>query len=257
MTNPFSFPKNPGASKDAALKAARAQAAQKIENPAAVQKWINPEDAPERIHIIFDDSGSMSFEIKNAKDGVIEFFRNCIPNQSSVYVKMICAFNPDIEKWNSNLIQAAEFLQKANAGLGGTPLFEHMNLAFNYNVKPTRMVVFTDGSPSDHLVVQKYEEQREKPWTQLERWKASADQIIGRAKEHKVPIDTVFFGSADYNQDEIALLKYFSDQTGGYFLHFDPAKVNFRTAFKYLAGTNRLMLASESVRREIESGKRS
>jgi len=66
----------------------------------------------------------------------------------------------------------------------------------------------------------------------------------------------VFFGSAD-SETEIALLKYFSDSTSGYFLHFDPNKVNFAKAFRFLAPVNRLMLASESVRREIESGRRS
>jgi hypothetical protein len=84
--------------------------------------------------------------------------------------------------------------------------------------------------------------------------KRNADEVIKVALELHVPIDTVFFG--DYNQEAIRLLRYFAEQTGGYFLHFDPKKVNFRTAFKYLAPSMRLMLASESVRKEIESGKR-
>jgi hypothetical protein len=50
------------------------------------------------------------------------------------------------------------------------------------------------------------------------------------------------------------LLRYLSAQTGGYFLHFDPAKVNFAQAFKYLAPVNRLMLASASFRADVESG---
>ena len=86
----------------------------------------------------------------------------------------------------------------------------------------------------------------------------SADIIITIAKNALkngkcVPIDTVFFGS-EGRQREIELLKYLSSKTGGYFLHFDPAKVNFAQAFKYLAPVNRLMLASASFRAQVESG---
>jgi hypothetical protein len=70
-----------------------------------------------------------------------------------------------------------------------------------------------------------------------------------------IPIDTVYFGgSIEYERREIDLLKYLSSKTGGYFLHFDPAKVNFAQAFKYLAPVNRLMLASASFRAQVESG---
>ena len=256
MSNPFSFSKNPNASKEAALKAARESAATSPPKPDAITKWIDPANAAERIYIEFDDSGSMSSEIENAKEGVVEFFRNCIPNQTAVYVKMICGFNPDIEKWNSNLIQAAGFVKNAHAGLGGTPLFEHMNAPLNKSIKPTRIVVFSDGDPTDHLWAPQSSDAYK--LSSLERQKKSADIVIEHAKELHITIDTVFFGeNSEWNQDSIALLKYIAEQSGGYFLHFDPKKVNFRTAFKYLAPVNRLMLASESVRREIESGTRS
>jgi Mg-chelatase subunit ChlD len=256
MTFTPGFSKNPNAAKADAIKAARAQAAQapKAED-GALQKWISPADAKERIRIIFDDSGSMSEQIENAKEGVIEFYRNCIPNQTAVAVQMLDAKHPEIEALNTNLIEAATLLKQAAPGLGGTPLFSTSMAAFALSPKPTRMVIFTDGEAGDSLASEEMIELEDGPMSAYQ--KRSANVLIARARELSCPIDTVFFGPEQYHEQSIALLKYLAERTGGYFLHFDPSKVNFKTAFKYLAPVNRLMLASESVRKEIESGQRS
>jgi hypothetical protein len=91
----------------------------------------------------------------------------------------------------------------------------------------------------------------------LGRWLSSANVIIkiAKATSSGIPIDTVYFGDdSQQNKREIDLLKYLSAETGGYFLHFNPSKVNFATAFKYLAPVNRLRLASSSFRASLESG---
>lgn len=247
---------NPASSKEAALKAARANAAQN--NPSAIAKWISPKDAKEKIRIVFDDSGSMMGEkITQAREGTIEFMRNCVPNTTAVSVHFLCTHSEKLATLSTNLIEIAATLKEMDFKMGGTPLFGTMKATLELDPTLTHMVAFSDGSPTDGLV----------PYTTppagtenatLWHYKQSADIIIVRAVELGVPIDTVFFGPAvSYTEDERALLQYIAAETGGFYMVFDPQKVNFRTAFKYLAPTHRLMLASESVRKEIESGRRS
>lgn len=252
----MNIPKNPNASKLDALKAAREKAASASQpRPDAITKWISPGDCKERLRFIFDDSGSMGSgkdsKMEQAREGSIECLRSCIPNQTSVAIHLL-GKEQDLENLNSNLIEVAEKLQKLYLTGGGTPLFTRTMAALALSPKPTRLVMFTDGSPTDSIV-QYDREAKEDFFNQR-----NCDEVIKRTKElGSIPIDTVFFGPvSDYTESERKLLKYLADKTGGYFMVFDPAKVNFRTAFKYLAPVNRLMLASESVRKEIESGRR-
>jgi Mg-chelatase subunit ChlD len=236
---------NPNADKLAALKAAREKAAPS--EAGAIQKFIAPGEAKDRIRVVFDDSSSMGSEIENAKTGTIEFLRNCIPNQTSVAIHFLNTHNEELAALNSNLIQIAASLKACHLRSGGSPLFSTIMKALDLTPYLTRMVVFTDGEPTDSLA--EYD-------PRLSNLLRSADVVIAKAKERSSPIDTVFFGSEAYGQTAIKFLKYLAEQTGGYFLHFDPSKVSFAKAFKYLAPVNRLMLSSESVRKEIESGRR-
>lgn len=252
-----SFSMNPNAAKEAALRAARAKASSASSTATAesgqITRWIPPAEARERLRILFDDSGSMSGHIEEAKEGVIELYRSSVPNQTAVAVHMIDSEHSDLEALNTNLIEAATILKGAKPGLGGTPLFSKFHEAAGLEPKATRFVMFTDGEPNREIP----QEYVNGVWGGEEIYcQKDADKLIARAKELKTPVDTVFFGSASSDR-AIKLLKYIADGTGGYFLHFDPKKVNFRQAFKYLAAGNRLMIASESVRREIESGQRS
>jgi len=236
---------NPNASKLAAMKAAR-QAAQV--KPDALAKWISPAEARNRDRIIFDDSASMGSEIENAKTGTVEYLRNCPPNQSAVAVHFLNTQDEELASLNSNLMQVAERLKAKSLKSGGTPLFSVTMKALNTGPTLTRMIIFTDGEPTDSLV--EYDSRAEK-----EDLLRNADIVIARANELKAPIDTVYFGPASQER-AIKFLKYLAEKTGGYFLYFDPSKVSFAKAFKYLAPANRLMLASESIRKEIEDGKR-
>ena len=58
-------------------------------------KFNDPAQATERIRIIFDDSGSMGIEkLKDARDGCVEFLRNCKINETAVAVHVM---NPDYQ----------------------------------------------------------------------------------------------------------------------------------------------------------------
>ena len=246
--------KNPKTAVDAkkaaieALKTSTAVIAGK--EPQALVRYIPPGECPDRNRIVFDDSGSMGGQIENAKKGVVEFLRNCIPNQTAVAVHFM-----NTSAWStslrSNLLELAAELQEFQLASGGTPFFNTLKQALEATPTLTRLIAFTDGAPTDRLVPDSREE--------IEEWKVNADIVIriAKATASGIPLDTVYFGdNSEYNQKNIQLLKYLSSQTGGYFLHFDPAKVNFATAFKYLAPCHRLMLSSGSFRAAVESGAR-
>ena len=255
--------------KRAAIEAAKNAAASKAlgngsENKAALIRFIPAAECSDKSRIVFDDSGSMSAQIENAKQGVVEYLRNCIPNQTAAAIHFMCT-----KSWNtalrSDLPQLSADLQEAELHLGSTPFFNTCKAALEATPVLTRLIAFTDGSPTDELQAEEHETGAMQGFYSrgADSWKASADVIITIASsiggvKGCIPIDTVFFGvDSEWSKRERELLKYLSDATGGYFMVFDPAKVNFRTAFKYLAPVNRLMLASSSFRAELESGKKS
>lgn len=248
-------------SKDAALKAAREKAsAAKAANTAAITKYLPATECKDRLGLIFDDSGSMSSHIDHVKQAHVEFFKNCTPNQTAAWVRMLCASNPILEKLNSNLVELAQLVTDAKVGLGGTPLFTKMLEGIKAEPSINRMIVFTDGSPTDKLLP--YDKYPAPGANEVEGaigiyYRTDADTIIEQAIEKKIVIDTIFFGSESYHSREIALLKYFAEKTGGYFMVFDPSKVDFRKALKYLAPVNRLMLGDGDFRKELQDGKRS
>jgi Mg-chelatase subunit ChlD len=237
--------------KQEAMRQAKKRAAQRSELQTQDKPkelvFIQPAACVERNYIVFDDSGSMYGELENAKKGVVEFLRNCVPNQTAVGVYFMNS-RPNLEL-DSNLPRLARDVEARQLSSGGTPFFKTIKSALEAKPAPTRLVVFTDGQPTDTLVG--YE-------SNVDVSIASADVLISIAKRFTpcVPIDTVFFGRAEWATNEIELLKYLSDKTGGFFLHFDPNKISFASAFKYLAPVNRLALASASFRADVESGKR-
>jgi hypothetical protein len=155
----------------------------------------------------------------------------------------------------SNLLKLAADIREMNLRSGGTPFFNTLKKALEVTPTLTRLIAFTDGSPTDMLSAEESTEMSSR-WDTSSAWTSSADVIIkiAHATGAGIPIDTVYFGVGNEYRREIVLLKYLSSKTEGYFLHFDPAKVNFAQAFKYLAPCNRLMLASASFRAEVESG---
>jgi hypothetical protein len=256
MSFSITNPKNANDAKRAAIEARKASSAPAGANPAAIVRYIPPGECPDRNRIVFDDSGSMGYYIEDAKRGVVEYLRNCIPNQTAVAVHFM-----NTKSWStnlrSNLLELAADIQEMNIHSGGTPFFNTCKQALEAKPTLTRLIAFTDGAPTDVLKPEDGESAPLSMYSSRDNWTSSADIIIKIAKAtgNGIPIDTVYFGTGtDYNKQEMNLLRYLSAQTGGYFLHFDPAKVNFAQAFKYLAPVNRLMLASASFRADVESG---
>jgi len=242
--------------KRAAIEAAKAKALGAGAPVASLVKYISPAECADRTRIVFDDSGSMGGQIQNAKDGVVEYLKNCIPNQSAVAVHFM-----NTNSWStaltSNLPQLGQDILEASLSSGGTPFFNTLKRALEASPRLTRLVAFTDGSPTDSLQAEKsdgmvgfYSDGMQ------DHWITSADIIIKIAKSQQleIPIDTVFFGSIEYAERPVRLLKYLSEQTGGFFLHFDPAKPNIWKQLKYLAPVNRLALTDGSFRAKIERG---
>lgn len=191
-------------------------------------KSLNPEEMAERLGIVFDDSGSMSGQaILDAHAGVEEFLRNCKPGQTSV---TIYPMNAERIKLSCDLITLSILVHKIEA-TGGTPLVQKLlQMMRNENIK--RAIVFSDGSPNNTYL----------------------GEVIPLSKEKKIPVDTVYIGP-DLDTP-ISFMRGLAEATGGVFLHFDPKKTNFRTAFKYLTPGYYGMLSSSSFRNDLEQGRK-
>lgn len=242
--------------KRAAIEAAkqRALGSGSADNPNAIVRWAAPADCADRIRIVFDDSGSMGSYITSAKQGVVEFLKNCIPNQTAVALHFM-----NTSSWNtalrSDLPALGADITEAKLCSGGTPFFNTLKRALEATPRATRLVAFTDGSPTDRLSAENEAELQNYWFSPADSWTASADVIITISKSQSpaIPIDTVFFGYK-HSAREIALLKYLSEKTGGFFLHFDPSKPNILKQLKYLAPINRLRLTDGAFRAAVERG---
>jgi hypothetical protein len=272
MTHDLTVPPKGGYStrpdpKKEAMAAAKARAQEAKTgvkaSDAAIIKYIPPGDCAERIRCVFDDSGSMAGQIEHAKRGVVEFLRNCVPNQTAVAVHFMNT-TPAIAL-QSDLVKLGNDILERNLTDGGTPFFNTLKQALEATPVLTRLVAFTDGSPTDQLDPEGSSEIQSR-WGGS-TWTESANVIIriaraigentgkGDAGNPCIPIDTVFFGNAEWSKREMDLLRYLSKKTDGFFLHFDPAKPGIWKQMKYLAPVNRLMLTSEAGRKAVEDGK--
>lgn len=194
------------------------------------------EKAKDRIAIIADDSGSMGVEkMQDAKDGMIEFMRNCVP------IEVACAIYP----LNDSQISLSTNLPQLSIKIadfrstGGTPLFETLKKA-QREKSITRYIIFSDGEPNSEN---------------------NKESCLNEAIERKTPIDTVLIADDGWTEESLKqyraylLLKEIADRTGGYFLVFQRGKVNFKTAFKYLSPGLRLMLTDDNTRVALQEGR--
>ena len=202
-------------------------------------QYISASDAPEKIRIIFDDSGSMSGKkIQDAIMGCEEFMRNCVPNSTAVAVHPMNYDQTNMANLSTDLPALATLVQGIFVS-GSTPMFRTLKDAQSLEPRATRYIVFSDGAP-DFVDEKNF-----------------MDTCIETAIQDKTPIDTVLIttGDIDPNCREYQILKNLAEKTGGFFLVFDRNKVDFKHAFGYLAPVQRLALASESFREELQSGK--
>jgi len=211
------------AARKAAAEAARAAqlALSGTQEVKPVITVSNALDCTDRIGIVFDDSGSMGGnKILNAHKGVEEFLRNCKPNQTAVCVYPM---NMPPITLDAKLPSVALAVHEI-AATGRTPL-HNTALSMLRNEKLTRAIVFSDGNPTDD----------------------GFETLVTLAKEQKIPIDTVLIGNWG-----MEYMKNLAEATGGIFLHFDPAKTNFATNFKYLTPGYRAMLRDSNFKAKVE-----
>lgn len=213
--------------------------------------YVEPDNpvVTQKIRIIFDDSGSMDGQkIEDARQGCIEFLRNCEIN------KVACAIHPinmDALDMETNLPELAELIKHIHA-TGETPLYTTLEKAQDEEIKATRFIVFSDGSPTDA-----YGKYNHSTGTTVAG--NPHEEVINKAIEAKTPIDTVWI-TENLNRDSVhssehKVLKELADKTGGFFLIFDRNKVNFREAFKYLSPGLRHLLVSDVFRDNLQQGK--
>lgn len=207
--------------------------------------YNSAELAKDKLRIIFDDSGSMNGQkIKDAIDGCIEFMRNCPVNETACAIHVM---NPNYQPGSTDLtllttnLPALSILIQKIKDTGSTPLGETLKQAQASTPKATRYVVFSDGAPNGS-----YQELKE--------------EIINKAIKEKTPIDCVLIFESGWQNIEVEryneykTLKELADRTGGYFLVFDRSKVDFKSAFKYLAPSLRGKLSDGKVRLALMAG---
>lgn len=209
--------------------------------------YIPAEACPERYRIIFDDSGSMNGDkIKDAIEGIIEFMRNCIPNQVAIAIHPMNALpqSTTLTKMSTDLPTMARSVKNLKA-TNFTPLFRTWRAALTEQPRATRFIIFSDGSPdpddkSNYM-----------------------HETISMAIEARTPCDCIYIEAAEAGKTtaEIAkmpgavLLAKIAKATGGIFMIFDKTKMDFKTGFKYLTPGRRLLLTDASFRSDLEEGK--
>jgi Mg-chelatase subunit ChlD len=215
-------------------------------------KFVPVAQATERVCIIADDSSSMSSEgrIADAREGITEFMKECIPNETAVKIHPINATPGEsyyssnkILDYSTNLPAHADAISTLRAS-GSTPLYSaiqanlpsSMPVNDERTIKPNRMIVFSDGEPDGQF--------------------NGLDTTIALAKQDGVVIDTCLISSAGSRTEsnEYQIMKRLAEGTGGIFIVFEKGKCSFKHGFKYLTKGKRLLLTDASFKAKLEAG---
>jgi hypothetical protein len=218
------------------IAAVREQSEQKL-------KELDPKTVPNRLGIVFDDSGSMSGEaITNAHSAVKNFTASCDFNTTSI---CLYPLNIDPKPLTVDYDLLNLFVLGIKAG-GGTSLYGKLNLMIT-NESITRGVVFSDGSPTDSKLIGHSESWDSKP-------PDSAIGVIKKYQEKEIPIDTIFIGeSYDNTSGGYAEMKKIAEMTGGTFIHFKDS-LSLSSGLKYLSPRYRALLSNPEIKERIQRG---
>ncbi|HEY1644828.1 MAG TPA: vWA domain-containing protein [Candidatus Saccharimonadales bacterium] len=205
-------------------------------------KFATVDQATERVCIVADDSSSMSGQkIADARAGITEFMRECVPNETAVKIHPInadtmYAAGNKILPYSCNLPQHAADVASLHAS-GSTPLYQAIEAELSEGVRPTRMIVFSDGEPDGYF--------------------NGLEQVIAKAKMAGIPLDTCFIANANYTKEQPAyvIMERLAVETGGIFIVFEKGKCSFKHGFKYLSKGKRLLLMDASFKSALESGR--
>lgn len=241
-----------------------------IDKAAAGFKFVEPAQAIERIEIIFDNSGSMSGQaITDAKEGVTEFMKACVPNETAVRITPLNStygVGNEVIKFTCNLPTIAAKLAGMTAD-GGTPLYAKLKSALtriSTDLNPSRIIAFSDGSATDGWARRDggeyettetggYKLKENQPTTDSETHIA----VVAMAKQCEINIDTCLIWDGGGNKEDAPAyrtMKAIADDTGGVFILFEKGKCDFKRGFKYLTKGNRLLLMDDNFKRKLEAG---
>lgn len=232
-----------------------------IDKASAGFKFVPPEQAIERVEIIFDNSGSMSGDkIRDAREGVTEFMKACLPNETAVRITPVDTHYDPAIKFTTNLPKVAESIKCLDSN-GGTPLYDKLlqalkNDARRNDLKPSRIIAFSDGQAGDgHSAIPARES--DDYWLNRSAEPASEThiEVVKLAKEFGICIDTCFIAESNETDSKAYYtMKALAEETGGIFILFEKGKCDFKRGFKYLTKGNRLLLADKSFKAKLEAG---
>jgi hypothetical protein len=210
---------------------------------------LDPKTMPNKLAIVFDDSGSMGSmnekgdksKIEDAKNGIRNFSAQCSPRDTALAVYPL---NAEAKALTCNF-DLLNLLVASIPSSGGTPLYGITTTMLKSEDNYTRGILFSDGDPTDGSgYYSNYED------TPPERNKMKED-MINLAIEKKLPLDAIFIGSAD--SKGYHLMKEIADRTGGIFIHFKDS-ASLSQNLKYLAPALRGILANAELKAKIERG---
>lgn len=230
-----------------------------MSNIAQAEKTIKESDplsVPNRLGLVFDDSGSMrdtDFDgpkISNAHTAVKNFTTSCNFTDTS-----ICLY--PLNKEGKTLTLDYDLLNIFVMGItasGNTPLYTTLKKMIEKE-SITRAVVFSDGSPTDSKLLGDSENYF--PRTEI------AKDVVKIFQNKEISIDTIYIGSGhtmvDESEDGMVRsqgyleMEELAKQTGGIFIYFKDS-TSLSKNLKYLAPKYRALLMNEDLKRKISEG---
>lgn len=207
-----------------------------------------PEEVPNRLGIVLDDSGSMGTDgMENAHKAVRGFTNSCNMLDTSIAVVPL---NKASQPLTCNYDLLNMYVSSIHA-TGGTPIYRKLDEMIT-NVKITRGVLFSDGDPTDSSILadEKKTETNNDFWYG-HRTSAQAKEVLQKYVAKEIPIDTIYIGieeSSGYKE-----MKRIAEITNGTFIHFKDTN-SLSTGLKYLAPKYRALLANPDIKKRIEAG---
>jgi hypothetical protein len=211
--------------------AARRQAAPQVETD--LSKF------PNRISLIFDDSGSMSGSpIESAKLAVQAFLQSINPNDTAI---SIIPLNATGQPLGNNIGQLMTYTIGIKLA-GATPIFSNLTRVITRK-DSNRIILFSDGGPTDSVMCSNQGQG------------TATDSLITITTELKnanIPVDTCFIGSS---ADKLAItfMRDLAELTGGIALIFTGPET-FKAGLKYLSPRTRHLLANAELKERIQRG---
>lgn len=218
-------------------------------------KDLDPKTVPNRLGLIFDDSGSMGGDKMNdAKSAIKNFTLSCNPLDTSIAVYPL-NMKPQTLTINFDLLNIYVMGLEAT---GGTPLYTKL-LDLLDKEPITRVVVFSDGSPTDCKLIGTSEAYDSKP-------KEYAENVVKLYNTKELHVDTIYLGEefgyrlyTDTDKDQTRAsgfveMQELARRTGGIFIHFKDSSILSKN-LKYLAPKFRALLMNSELKEKIQKGR--